>query len=98
MAEVTSGTNLAVIVLKQYEADALAGLLHRWANDDTIDGDPRLWELYNAMVPTDEDGYCTDCWIKLDEDEIVWVAPDGRASWADGKAYCTGCAPAEVAA
>ena len=45
-----------------------------------------------------EDNYCTDCWDKLDEDEIVWVAPDGRASWADGKAYCTGCAPAEVAA
>lgn len=55
MAEVTSGRNLTVIVLEQHEADALAGMLHRWADDDTIEGDPRLWELYNALVPTDED-------------------------------------------
>lgn len=55
MADVTSGTNLTVIVLDPREADALAGLLHRWADDDAIDGDPRLWELYNAMVPTEED-------------------------------------------
>lgn len=55
MAEVTSGKNLTVIVLEQQEADALAGLLHRWANDDAIDGDPRLYGLYDALVPTDED-------------------------------------------
>lgn len=55
MAEVTSGMRLTVLVLQQHEADALAGLLHRWADDDTIDGDPNLWELYNAMVPCEDD-------------------------------------------
>jgi hypothetical protein len=67
MAEVTSGKNLTVIVLEQHEADALAGMLHRWADDDTIEGDPRLWELYNALVPTEEDepGRCA-CGYKLD--------------------------------
>jgi hypothetical protein len=54
MAEVTSGKNLAVvIVLDQAEADSLAGLLHRFADDDAIYGDPRLWELYEALVPTE---------------------------------------------
>lgn len=54
MAEVTSGKNLTVIVLDEREAGALALLLHNYAGDDAIDGDPRLWELYNALVPTDE--------------------------------------------
>ena len=54
MAEVTSGRDLTVLVLNQSEASALAGMLHYYANDDAIDGDPRLWSVYEALVPTDE--------------------------------------------
>ena len=54
MAEVTSGTNLTVIVLSEWEAGALAGMLHYYADNEAIDGDPRLWSLYDALVPTDE--------------------------------------------
>ena len=54
MAEVTSGINLTVIVLSEWEASALAGMLHYYANDEAIDGDTRLWSLYDALVPTDE--------------------------------------------
>jgi hypothetical protein len=55
MAEVTSGKNLTVIVLDEWEASALAGMLHYYANDDAIDGEPRLWGLYDALVPTEDD-------------------------------------------
>jgi hypothetical protein len=62
MAEVTSGTDLTVIVLNEAEAHALAALLHRHAGDDRIDGDSRLYELYEAMVPADEEWCsCGDC-------------------------------------
>ena len=54
MAEVTSGRNLTILILNEVEARALAGLLHYYANDDAIDGDPRLWSVYDALVPTGE--------------------------------------------
>ena len=61
MAEVTSGTDLTVIVLNRWEADELAGLLHRHAGDDTIDGFRRLYELYDALVPTEDDEPARRC-------------------------------------
>jgi hypothetical protein len=57
MAEVTSGTRLTIIVLTEDEANELAGLLHEhyWS---TLKADENGWplqELYDALVPTDED-------------------------------------------
>jgi len=57
MAEVTSGNNLTVIVLDEAEASELAGLLHDYYFD-YMKADNygwRLYELYDALVPTDDD-------------------------------------------
>ena len=56
MAEVTSGTDLTVIVLHEDEANELAGLLHEYYWD-TLKADETGWplqELYDALVPTEE--------------------------------------------
>jgi hypothetical protein len=55
MAEVTSGTDLTVIVLGKDESDALARLLHSEAADEDVAGEPALYELYEALVPTHTD-------------------------------------------
>jgi hypothetical protein len=56
MAEVTSGRRLTVIVLDEVEAHALARLLHATADKNgDPGGEPRLWELYDALVPTEDD-------------------------------------------
>lgn len=57
MAEVTSGTDLTVIVLHEDESNELAGLLHQYYWD-TLKADETGWplqELYDALVPTDND-------------------------------------------
>jgi len=57
MAEVTSGKDLTVIVLRQHEVNELAGLLHEYYFD-VLKADQCGWplqELYDALVPTDED-------------------------------------------
>jgi len=56
MAEVTSGTDLTVIVLHENEANELAGLLHEHYFD-VLKADETGWplqELYDALVPTEE--------------------------------------------
>lgn len=57
MAEVTSGTNLTVIVLDEAEVNELAGILHEYYFDDlkADDNGWSLYELYNALVPTEDD-------------------------------------------
>lgn len=56
MADVTSGRRLTVIVLDEYETDALARLLHHTADKNgDPGGEPKLWELYEALVPTHTD-------------------------------------------
>ncbi len=57
MAEVNSGTNLTVIVLDEREVNELAGILHGYYFDDLRadnNGWP-LYELYDALVPTEDD-------------------------------------------
>jgi hypothetical protein len=57
VAEVTSGKDLTVLVLRQHEVDELAGLLHEYYFD-VLRADNNGWplyELYDALVPTDED-------------------------------------------
>ena len=57
MAEVTSGKNLTVVALDENEANALAGLLHEYYWD-ALKADQYGWplqELYDALVPTDEE-------------------------------------------
>jgi hypothetical protein len=57
MAEVTSGTNLTVVVLDERESNELAGLLHEYYFD-VLKADQNGWplqELYDALVPTDDD-------------------------------------------
>lgn len=57
MAEVTSGTNLTVVVLNELEAEALAALVadymdfHEDGRIEDGDDDPSsiLWELHNAL-------------------------------------------------
>ena len=62
MAEVTSGTDLTVIVLNQAEAHALARLLHATADGNgDPGGEPRLWQLYDALVPTEDDEPARRC-------------------------------------
>lgn len=56
MAEVTSGTELTVIVLDEREAGELAGILHEYYFD-ILKADETGWplqELYDALVPTEE--------------------------------------------
>jgi hypothetical protein len=57
MAEVTSGKDLTVVVLDEAETSELAGILHQYyweyLHADEI-GWP-LQELYDALVPTEED-------------------------------------------
>jgi len=48
MAEVTSGSNLTVIVLEDYEANALADLLDRFTSVSS-NGLDALKELTNSM-------------------------------------------------
>jgi hypothetical protein len=57
MAEVTSGKNLTVLVLDELEINELAGILHEWYFD-VLKADECGWplqELYDALVPTDDD-------------------------------------------
>lgn len=57
MAEVTSGKDLTVVVLDEAEASELAGILHEYYWD-TLKADETGWplqELYDALVPTEED-------------------------------------------
>jgi len=57
MAEVTSGTNLTVVVLDERESNELARLLHEYYFD-ALKADQNGWPLqglYDALVPTDED-------------------------------------------
>lgn len=57
MAEVTSGKDLTVVVLDEREAGELAGLLHEYYWD-VLKADQCGWplqELYDALVPTDDD-------------------------------------------
>ena len=57
MAEVTSGKNLTVIVLDEAEIRELAGVLHNYYFD-YMKADNygwRLYELYDALVPTEDD-------------------------------------------
>lgn len=56
MAEVTSGTNLTVIVLDEAEANELAGILHEYYFDDlgADDNGWPLYGLYDALVPTED--------------------------------------------
>jgi hypothetical protein len=49
MAEVTSGSNLTVIVLEDYEANALADLLDRFTSVSS-NGLDALKELTNSML------------------------------------------------
>jgi hypothetical protein len=56
MAEVTSGSNLTVVVLDERESNELAGLLHEYYFD-VLKADQNGWplqELYDALVPTEE--------------------------------------------
>jgi hypothetical protein len=57
MAEVTSGRDLTVVVLDEREVSELAGLLHEYYWE-TLKADETGWplqELYDALVPTEED-------------------------------------------
>jgi hypothetical protein len=68
MAEVTSGTNLTVIVLEEYESRELAGVLHEYYFD-YLKADNNGWPLYglyDALVPTEDESRMCACGYELD--------------------------------